>query len=106
MWSKELFLKCGGCDAVNSNADQSIEKKLKDKANNYRMETLITPKDVYYVYMWGGRTCHLSGYGTGAEALLKAQEDLRSKTDKGVINLKPVWHMDYEKLVEDYICTL
>jgi len=103
MWSSELLKRSKGCDAVNSDADQSIEKKLKNCSHNYCLDHPKRVNDIFYIYRWGGVTNHLSGYGTGEIALLKAQQDLRKDQPTGRIELNPRWEMDYVEVCNNYL---
>lgn len=102
MWSRELLERTTACDAVNTAADQSIEAKLKANSKEYYLQDLKDPKDIYYVYRWGGVTYHLSGYGTGADALEKAQKDLKQEMKTGEIYLHPRWKVDYVEQCAKY----
>ena len=102
MWSRELLDRTTACDAVNTAADQSIENKLKANSRKYVIEDFKNAEDVYYIYRWGGVTYHLSGYGNGADALARAQNDLNKQMERGEISLKPHWKTDYVEICKQY----
>ena len=103
MWSRELLERTTACDAVNTAADRSIEDKLKSFAREYYLQDLKDPRDIYYIYRWGGVTSHLSGYGDAPDALARAQESLKRNMTKGRIELKPKWNIDYCRQVDEFL---
>lgn len=100
MWRHSWLKEIGGCDAVCSNADQTIEEKLQDTEKKL-IEDESHKQNCFYIYRWG-ITRHLSGYGEGEQAQAQAQKDLFYNAPRGRIYLNPVWRFDYTKMVEDF----
>ena len=103
MWTRALFDKTNGCAAVQANADQTIERQLSEQATDYMTDDDQRPESVYYIYCWGGRTAHLSGWGNDPGALEKAQDILRRGQPTGKIRIEPGYAVDYEAMVKQEI---
>lgn len=104
MWKKSLFLRTQGCSAVNTEADRTIESELGVVCDpdKYFIDREALNCQVFYCYMWGGRTYHLSGYGCGADVLERAQKDLEKNMVRGKIDLVPSWEIDYEQMCSEH----
>jgi len=104
IWTRALFDKTRGFDAVQAAADQSIEAQLKEHAGAaYLVDELHDVSEVYYVYCWGGRTsAHLSGWGNDPDALAKAQAILDRGALTGKLTIEPGYSMDYEAMAAEF----
>jgi hypothetical protein len=98
MWRRSLLQRTTMCDEVQANADQTIERKLQDACDpeRYLIDELESPERIFYMYMWGGRTAHLSGWGSDPGALEAAQAILDKESPTGTVHVIPGYDHDYE----------
>lgn len=115
IFSRDAYIKTTGHGFVNSGQDSFIEaqflKLFKDKkinmlVENTRTNSNLTMKDLYYIYRWGGVSCHLSVTGKDIDPLntIKKQRKASEQNRKvGDIQLVPHWDKDYISIVNTFI---
>ena len=92
-YSRALFDEVGGYEEINSGQDQTLANRFQKVSA--RMVEAISPREVYYIYRFGGTgSYHLSthGYGKGKDQATKYVE---GKKLKGIKELIPTFRSDY-----------
>jgi hypothetical protein len=74
---------------------EEIEDQFQRKHPNLVQYHDIAPKEVYYIYQWGG-----------VEVFLRHGDAIPHELNHGHIKLTPHWKIDYAKLAHDYLATL
>lgn len=109
VFSKSIYNKIGGYSKEDWGYDMSIVVKINKISNNI---VLASPPDneVSWIYMWGGRTYHLSGYaGQNKKEVINAYRDYieqqknKGKIQTGDVILNPNWKKDYINLLKHHI---
>jgi hypothetical protein len=111
VFSRHIFNKIGGYPKGDWGYDMGLVIDIKKISKNI---VLASPPDneVSWIYMWGGRTYHLSGYdGKNKNDVISSYRDhindLKNKGEIpiGDVTLKPRWKKDYFKLLQNHIKT-
>lgn len=112
IYTKEIWERSGKHELENAGYDMSFVIKIK---NQYKCKVVnADPPDdeVSWMYLWGGRSYHMSGLGTDTpdrENVVmrhsKHIDNLKNsgKIPIGDIELVPKWNTDYNQLLKDHL---
>jgi hypothetical protein len=99
---REAVRAVGGYPNYESSAyDQAIYHTLGREYGPCPPGLSADPKEWQYVYCWAGRSpTHISGYGKRANEAYHREVAERGKA-QGTFPVRPRWHRDYVKMVEE-----
>lgn len=111
-WRRDLFCQVQGYPHIDNGYDSEFEQLCRVAAPTAITVEPIQPRDVYYLYRWGGTgSYHFSGLGTDGHAASRvvgyvAQQVANQTIPQGEIQLQPHWKSDYSALVQDTLAGL
>jgi hypothetical protein len=106
-WSRELFERVRTYAPMGLGHDTEMEARFEEATTGSTAPYDIQPKDIYYLYRWGGTGAyHVSGYGQDQYQAVAAS--VQEKAELGLIplgdvDLTPHWRVDYTALVREHL---
>jgi glycosyltransferase involved in cell wall biosynthesis len=115
-FSRSLFDRARGYRHMGSGQDLELEKEFQSLIGRGKNFEGITPKDIYYLYRWGGtQSFHLSAFGRDLAGKPPGQDRVaefvkrkcsNNEIAQGQIALQPHWKCDYSDMVRGYLTRL
>jgi hypothetical protein len=115
IYTKEIWERSGKHELENAGYDMSFVVKIKRKYQCKVINAEPLDEEVSWMYMWGGRSYHMSGQGTDTpnkeNVIIRHSRHIEKLKNEGKIpigdiELKPKWSIDYCKLLNEYITNI
>ena len=112
VFSKKIWEKIGGHPIENAGYDMTFVVKIKTVAPQNVVFAEPPYEEASWVYVWGGRSYHMSGLGTDdgtrpnviqRHSAHIEMKRLKKQIPTGEIELKPNWKQDYVKSFKEYV---
>lgn len=111
VFSRKIFDELNGYPEQSWGYDMGLVVDIKKNSTNV---VLASPPDneVSWIYMWGGRTYHLSGFGgQNKDEVVSAYRfyietlKIRGEIPTGDVTLNPKWKRNYIELLHNHVKT-
>jgi len=111
IFKKSLYMSGGGAGDSgypDVNAHMGMMSEIARTGGWYEME-LAQPRDIFFIYRWGGEVTHDSGFGATMNDNVARMKAFRERTlahpdfRAGRQIIEPAWKKDYVKEVERFV---
>lgn len=112
VYSKDIWELSGKHELENAGYDMSFVVKIKGDYKCKVIDADPPDEEVSFMYLWGGRSYHMSGQGTDTpdreNVIIRHSryiENLKKlgEIPIGDIKLDPKWNVDYNQLLLDFL---